>query len=431
METLVMSGKERRRLEVFSRVKAGELTLVKGAELLRLGYRQAKRSYRRYREQGDAGLVHGLRSRASNHRQPELRRQAIETYRAKYGDFGPTLAAEYLAQEHKLAIPVETLRQWLVAEGLWQRRRRRAKHRRKRARREHRGELVQLDGSDHNWFEGRRGWAVLMVAIDDATGEVYARFFEEETTHASMTTLWRYIAQHGIPAAVYVDQAGIYRADREATFEEILAGKEPQTQMGRALEELGVELILARSPQAKGRVERCNGTLQDRLVKALRLQGISDLESANQFLERIFLPDFNRRFAVVPAKRTNVHRRVPVGLDLARVFTIREERTVNHDWTVRWHNRWLQLTAANQHLDLVGRRVTVCEQLDGVLHLVYQNHDLEWKEHGARPLKIRKPQRTEPTKSSQGNRPAPDHPWRRMGVGRAASGAAACSASAR
>src|SRR5687768_12545055 len=270
METLAMSGKERRRLEVLSRVKAREVSLVKGAELLGLSYRQAKRAWARYRDQGDAGLAHRLRGRASNrHVQPHRKEQALELYREKYTGYGPTLAAECLKYEDGLAVPASTLRVWLSSAGLWQRQRRRKLHRRRRPRREHYGELLQLDGSHHDWFEGRRGTAVLMVMIDDATGRIFARFFENESWDSAATTLRAYVQLHGLPRALYVDRHGIYRADWEPTPDQGLAGIEPQTQFGRAMEELDVVLIQAHSPQAKGRVERVNRTLQDRLVKEL------------------------------------------------------------------------------------------------------------------------------------------------------------------
>ncbi len=210
---------------------------------------------------------------------------------------------------------------WLLAAGLWTRERRRAKHRRRRPRRPRLGDLEQMDGSHHDWFEGRRGWAVLMVIIDDATGAIYARFFEAETLEAAQETFGRYVRRHGLPAGLYVDQASIYRADREPTAEELARGKRPETQFGRAMRELDVELILARSPQAKGRVERVNRTLQDRLVKALRRFGISDLTSANAFLEETFLGEFNTQFGRSAADPSDAHRPLPAGVDLDRVLS--------------------------------------------------------------------------------------------------------------
>src|SRR5271169_2758102 len=405
METLLMSRRERLRLEVLGRVKRGEITLAKASALLELSYRQGKRVYARYRAEGDRGLVHRLRGRRSNRRRDAVRERVLQLYRAQYSDFGPTLAAQYLAEEDGVEVAVETLRQWLLTAGLWQRRRRRQAHRARRLRKAHAGELVQMDGSHHDWFEGRRGWAVLMVMIDDATGRTYARFFEGETTVASLETFREYTRHHGLPRALYVDRDSIYRSDRQATLTELLAGQEPRTQFGRAMAELDVTVIMAHSPQAKGRVERCNGTLQDRLVKALRRRGISDLATANAFLEGVFLPDFNVRFTVEPVAKADLHRRVPAGVKLEQVLSIQEERKVQNDWTVRWRNRWFQVAQRHQSLGLAGRRVTVCEQLDGQMRLLYQGRPLQWQELDG---------------------PAADHPWRRPGRGvlRALAGAA-------
>lgn len=416
METLEMSPRERRRLEAFSRVQRGELSIVEAAALLTLSYRQARRVYQRYIEAGDQGLVHRLRGKPSN-RRPSVERKdrVIERYREIYVGFGPTLAAEYLARDSSdLQVPVETLRQWLLGADLWTPRSRRAKHRTRRPRRSHAGELVQMDGSPHDWFEGRRDWATLMVMIDDATGRVLARFFEEETLAAAMEMFGLYVGQHGLPRALYVDRDSIYRSDREPTADETLAGDVPLTQFGRAMHELDVELILAGSPQAKGRVERSHGTHQDRLVKGLRRAGIRDLDAANGYLEREYLPDFQQRFSVPATNRADFHRRLPRGVNLALVLAVHEERVVRNDWTLRWKNRWLQLTAANQDLPLVGRRVTVCEQLDGQIRVLYGKRILEWRAITAPPTKPKKAP-TGPTGSSQGQRPAADHPWRGAG----------------
>ena len=255
METILMSRKERKRLEAFSRVKAGGLTLVAAGELLDLSYRQTKRAWSRYKDQGDAGLVHRLRGRASN-RQPsgQQKQEAVALYREQYSDYGSTLAAECLAKEDGIVVPVTTLRRWLSQAGLLERRRKRPPHRRRRPRRERCGDLVQMDGSHHDWFEGRRGWAVLMVMIDDATGTVTARFYENESWASASDLFQRYARQHGLPRGLYVDQHSIYRPDREPTAAEILDKIAVETQFGRAMRQLDVELILARSPQAKGRV---------------------------------------------------------------------------------------------------------------------------------------------------------------------------------
>jgi hypothetical protein len=394
------------------------MSLQKAAELLQLSYRQAKRAYARYVAEGATGLSHRLRGQVSNRRGAVEKRVAIlERYREQYGDFGPTLAAEYLAKE-ELAVPVQTLRRWLIEEGLWEVTRSRSEHRQWRARKECFGEMVQMDGSHHDWFEGRRAWAVLMVMIDDATNRSYVRFFEEETTAAAMTTFQRYVGRHGLPRSLYVDRASIYHSTRDASVEETLAADAPMTQFGRAMRELDIELICAHSPQAKGRVERRNGVLQDRLVKALRLAGIASLEVANRFVEDEYLEGMDARFQVPAARKADVHRRVPQGMDLAVVLSFQEPRVVQADWTVAWRRRWFQLTAANQKLALVGQRVTVCEQLDGRLRLRYLGRDLAWEELPERPKATArsKPTKTKvgPSKVEKGPwKPAADLPWRR------------------
>lgn len=414
METLTMSRKERRRLELCGRVKRGELRLTKAAELAGLSYRQAKRVYRRYREESDRGLTHRLRGRPSNRcGDPGRRAEAVALYRERYHDFGPKLATEYLAREHRLLVGVETLRRWLMQEGLWQVKRKRSVHRRWRERKAHRGEMVQVDGSHHDWFEGRRAWACLMVMIDDATNDTYARFFEEETTVASMTTFRRYVDQRGLPQSLYVDRSGIYEPTRSATVDEELAETGPLTQFGRAMQELDVKLILARSPQAKGRVERRNAVFQDRLVKALRLAGISDLEAANGYLEETFLAELNRQFNVEPKRKADVHRRLPRGVRLEQVLSFQETRVVQNDWTVTWRHRRFQLTEGNQKLALVRQRVLVCERLDGTISLVYRGRELAWEEITARTKSTVKPPDQPIGSERVSPRPMASHPWRR------------------
>jgi hypothetical protein len=420
METLAMSGKERRRLELFCRVRDGEVTLVKASELLGLSYRQAKRSYGRYRVEGDRGVVHRLRGRTSNRGvDPAKKVRVLKLYREKYADFGPTLACEYLAKADQERVSVETLRQWLIGEGLWASRRRRPAHRKWRERKAHFGEMVQLDGSHHDWFEGRRAKAVLMVLIDDSTNRTYARMFEGETTEASFETFRQYVGRYGLPRSVYADKAGIYRTTRDATVDENLADTPPDTQFGRAMKELGVELILAHSPQAKGRVERRNAVFQDRLVKAMRLKGISDLASANTFLDEEFLVDMNAQFNVPSREQSDLHRPVPRHVKLERVLSFQEERVVQNDWTIRWRNRWFQLTEANQKLALVKRKVTVCEQSDGTILLLLGKRVLAWHELPERPARVAavkspvKSPENSVTVSKKPQKPSAKHPWRK------------------
>jgi len=307
-----MSRKERARVTIMAGVKELRLTLVQAAELMAVCYRQGKRIWRRYQDDGDAGLGHRLRGRPSARRKPPaLRAQVLAKYEEeRYADFGPTLMAEHLLKE-KVVVDHETVRRWLLASGKRTVRRRKQTHRQWRERKPCLGAMVQLDGSHHDWFEGRRAPCVLMVMVDDATNRMRARFFEEETTHASYDVLEGWVRKHGLMDSLYVDRDSIYRCEGPPSIAQQLAGKQPQTQFGRAMEQLGIKLILANSPQAKGRVERMNGVLQDRLVKELRLAGSSDIESANRFLEGKYLQAFHRRFGREAASPVDVHRADP------------------------------------------------------------------------------------------------------------------------
>jgi len=409
-----MSRKERNRLTIMVGIKSQELTLVQAAELLGLGYRQTKRVWRRYQAEGDAGLVHRLRGKASARRKPAaLRAQVLARYaEERYADFGPTLMAEQLAQEG-LIVDHETLRRWGLTTGQWTVRRRRQTHRQWRERKPCFGAMVQLDGSHHDWMEGRRGPCVLMVMVDDATNRLRARFSEEETTRASYDVVEGWVRKHRLLCSLYVDRDSIYRCEGLGSVADQLAGKAPQTQFGRAMEQLGVELILAQSPQAKGRVERMNGVLQDRLVKALRLAGISDVESANRFLEEKFLPEFNRRFARVAASPVNVHRAVPRNLD--EVLSWEEQRVVQGDWTVACAGQWYQLDRQHEALSLVRRKVIVRTLRDGKVQLVYRGKKLKWRALPGRPARVSRP--AKPVNAVVASVPPSNHPWRRLGAG--------------
>src|SRR6266850_3494333 len=378
METLTMSRKERERLTVMVGVREQKLTLVQAAELMGVCYRQSKRIWKRYQADGDAGLVHRLRGQPGARRKPpELRAQALARYaEERYADFGLTLMAEQLLKE-ELVVDHETLRRWRLAEGKHTVRRRKQKHRQWRERKPSFGAMVQLDGSHHDWFEGRGPRCVLMVMVDDATNRMRARFFAEETTRASYDVLECWLRKHGLPGSLYVDRDSIYRCEGVASIAEQLAGKEPQTQFGRGMKALGVELILANTPQAKGRVERMNGTLQDRLVKAMRLAGISDLESGNRFLDGKYLRAFKRQFARAAASPVDVHRAVPRNLN--EVLSWEEERVVQGDWTVACEGKRYKLDRKNEAMSLVRRKVIVRTLRNGRVQLVYRGKQLKWR----------------------------------------------------
>ena len=416
-----MSGKERERLKIMAGVAAEEVTLVAAAGLLGVCYRQSKRIWRRYQDDGDAGLVHRLRGQPSARRKPsELREQVLALCaEERYEGFGPTLMAEHLLKAG-LEVDHETLRRWRIATGKHTVRRRKQKHRQWRERKACFGEMVQLDGSHHDWFEGRAPKCVLMVMVDDATNRMYCRFSEEETTRASYDVLAGWIKQHGLPGSLYVDRDSIYRCEGVASIAEQLAGKAPQTQFGRAMATLGIKLILAHSPQAKGRVERMNGTLQDRLVKEMRLAGINDLESANRFLDGKYFRAFNRKFERVAAQPLDAHRKNTQPLQ--EVLSWETERVVQGDWTVTCGGKRYQLDKQHEALSLVRRQVIVRTQRNGRMQLVYRGKLLKWRALPAgaarQPPAVKQARSAQKEKTKRaGKIPAKNHPWRRDGVG--------------
>lgn len=422
MGVMAMSQKERRRLELLAQVRKKQLSLVEAAALLPLSYRQCKRVWKRFHAEGAAGLVHRLRGKPSTHGKPPAeRQQALALVRERYADFGPTLAAEMLAKHHALAVHPETLRRWRMADGQWQRHRRRSPHRQWRQRKAHCGELVQLDGSHHDWFEGRAAACVLLVLVDDATSRTFARFYPTEDTRAAFDGLSRYYDRYGLPQALYPDQDSIYQVNAES-YE---AGTpRPLTQFGRAMQTLGVGLQCAHSPQAKGRVERRHQVFQDRLVKELRVAGIRSLAAANQYLDETFLPELNARFTVAAASATDLHRKLPRGLRLDEVLCWEESRVVARDWTLSWKGRTCQIDKRHAALSLVGRRVRVRELLDGRRQILHGDTKLTWREL-TRP---QRPAAAVPRPAAVGQAQpavraaAAIHPWRRWGIAAGANG---------
>ena len=305
---LTMSSREQERLKVFERVKRGELSLKEAAAMGGLSYRQTRRMYKRYRECGDVGLVHRGRGRLSNRAQPAgFKAAVLARYQERYPDFGPTLAAEKLALDGQV-VDHETLRGWLIKAGLWQQRRKRSKHRSWRERRAHFGELVQLDGSHHRWFEQRGSKCCLMNMVDDAQSTTLSLLAEAETSFAAMTLLWRWIERYGIPQSLYTDKKNVYVIDEKTRARAADSGEEVWTHFGWACKQLGIEIITAHSPEAKGRVERNHGIYQDRLVKELRLAGINTIAAANELLAAGFCEQLNGKFAVAPRSAVDYHR---------------------------------------------------------------------------------------------------------------------------
>jgi transposase len=423
-----MSAQELGRVEVMSRVATGALTLRSAAQVLGVSYRQAKRIWRRYREGGARALVHGHVGRRSNRqRRDDERDRVLALIREKYSGegparFGPTLAAEHLASEDGLVVNHETLRRWMLAAGLWQRRRHRAPYRQRRERKAHFGELVQLDGSQHAWLEERGPSACAMTLVDDATGRVVLQFAPQETTWAAADVLRVWIEQYGVPQALYTDWKNVYV--RRPTEAERLAAIAPLTQFGRMCAALRIHIIPASSPQAKGRIERQHGTQQDRLIKKLRRAGITTYEAANAFVTGGYLAEHNARFARPAASTEDFHRRRPPTRTLARIFVVQETRTLSNDWVVRYRNRLLQLERVSSRMP-ARRTVQVCEARDGQITIRYRDRALPWRDIVPGHEPMRTPSTTVPPTIApprrRGPRAGADHPWR-QGFGEWRSG---------
>ena len=411
-----MSKRELRRVGVLARVASEKLKLVDAARILSLSYRQVKRIWRRYETEGAEGLKHRSAGQQSNRAKPKkFRAEVMRLLRKKYSGgvgerFGPTLASEHLATEDKVEVNAETLRRWMLAEGLWSRARQRKEHRKRREAKEHFGELVQMDGSFHKWFENRGPEGCLMNLVDDATASTLARLGAQETIWAAAGVLRRWIEKYGVPLALYTDWKNVYV--REATEKEQLRGEVPVTQFGQMCERLGIRIIAANSPQAKGRVERNHGTHQDRLVKKLRRKKIQSYEAANEYLAAEYLAEHNRRFAREAASAADYHRKRPSGKELDEAFRLETERTIGNDWVVRYQNRFFQVTRQSRYAPAKSK-VVVCEWEDGKVEIRYRGKRLIHEEIAVRPAAPPcaaarpRPQRRKPAT------PQASHPWRK------------------
>lgn len=410
-DRIIMSVKELRRLHVIQQVLERKMKQVQAAEVLGLSDRQIRRLVKRVGVEGECGLVHRSRGRFSNRAMDgKVKARVLRLYQAQYSDFGPVLATEKLAERDGIPISDETLRLWLLEAGVTHFTRRKRPHRQWRERKPHQGEMIQMDGSHHIWFEDRGEACVLMGYIDDASGRVFARFYAYEGTIPAMDSFKRYIKRYGLPLALYADKHSTYKSPGEPTLTEQLEGQEPMSQFERSVSELGVSMIHAHSPQAKGRIERLFKTFQDRLIKEMRLAGITTMEEANRFLGS-YLPIYNRRFAVQPAQSADLHRPIPVGLDLKGVLCIKTERTLRNDFTVAHKGGLYQV-----HDNVRTPRVVVQERLDGTLRITHQGRSLRYEPIWARPPKSPPAPklRTGPVQ----NRPGPHHPWRDFRFGR-------------
>jgi transposase len=424
-ERIALSRRERDRLKVLHEVNQKHLTQVLAAERLKVSDRQVRRMLLRIHERGDAALVHGLRGRPSNRKLAAgFEQKVLARVRQRYADFGPTLAAEHLAQEGFL-VSRETLRKWMTQAALW-----RPHHQRVkkiyvwRERKASFGELVMQDSSPFRWFEDRAPACQLIALIDDATSKFWARFTEHDTTEENLRTLGGWLRRYGRPVAQYTDKNSIFRTTRRADIREQLQGEGARSQFGRALQELGIEWIAAHSPQAKGRIERLFETLQDRLVKEMRLAGIATIEAANHFLEVRFLPEWEQRFTVAPRNARNAHRRLGREHCLEEILSVRAARQVADDHTVSWEgNRW-GVAREEVCAGLRGAAVEIERRLDGSHWLRYRGHYLhlhpcpEPVRQSTSPSGLRPPGLVEQTPrpknkiKPQYHVPA-DHPWRK------------------
>ena len=405
-DRVIMSVKELRRVHVIRQTMEKKLTQVQAGTMLGLTTRHIRRLIARVAQAGDQGLAHRGRGKPSNRRIPDkVKAMMLKLYEQRYGDFGPTLAAEKLTERQGLTLSDETLRRWLRERGISHFMRRKRPHRTWRARKAQVGELVQLDGSHHDWFEGRGPRCVLMAYIDDASSRVYARFYAYEGTIPALDSFTRYVMRYGVPLAVYADKHTTYQSPAPPTVDEQLAGITPTSQFGRALGELGVELIPAHSPQAKGRVERLFNTFQDRVIKEMRLADVSSLDAANQFLNG-YLPIYNRRFAVQPAQPADLHRPRPAHRELDRILCLKTTRCLRRDWTVAHHGQLYQVRS-----NVRATHVQVEERVDGTMWMTHKDRPLRYQAIVARPLRVPSP----PTIAlpQRPVTPTRAHPWRK------------------
>jgi len=407
-EDMIMARQsELKRLHVIQKVLEGIIKQVEAAEILLLSGRQIRRIVKRIRSEGSRGIIHRSRGKPSSRRiSPKIRERVIKLYRTQYSDFGPTLASEKLLERDGVSISDETLRGWLIEAGDWKRVRKGRRHRQWRERRGHPGEMVQMDGSHHAWFEDRGEPCVLMGYIDDATGDVFGRFYDYEGTMPAMDSFKRYIRMRGIPLKVYLDKHSTYKSTAKPTIEEQLEGVEALSEFERALKELGVDVSHAHSPQAKGRIERLFRTFQDRVIKEMRLRGVKSIEEGNAFLET-YLPMYNKRFSVRPREKEDVHRALPKGTDLDAILCVKTERTLRNDFTVAHNHKLYQIEEA-----IRASKVMVQDRMDGSMRVTYQGRAVKFREITERPVKENK----QPTRRRRTYIPPADHPWRKFKI---------------
>ena len=407
-DIIMATQEELKRLNVIHKVLDKNITQTEAAGILDLTDRHIRRMAARIAKEGDKGIVHKLRGQpAHNCTLDKVKKKALSLCKNIYEGFSPTLASEKLFERDKIKVSRELLRTWFIEEHIAYASRKARPHRNWRERKTHYGQMVQADGSHHDWFEGRGPWCVLMGQIDDATSKVSAEFHDYEGTLPFMASFKSYVRAKGIPISVYIDRHTTYKSNKKPSIEDELENREPLTQVGRALKELGVDVIFAHSAQAKGRVERLFRTFQDRLVKEMRLRKIRSIEEANSFLKE-YLPVYNKRFSVPAAKSADLHRPLPKGIDLDKILCKKTERTLRNDWTVA-HDKKLYQVENN----LKAKKVILEERTDGSMLIWHKDMALKFKEIPARPEKIIQPESLRPYRfPNRAHTPAANHPWR-------------------
>ena len=410
-DIIAMSQEELKRLHVIRKAQDKSITQAEAADIIGIGLRQAQRIARTVRIEGDKGIIHKSRGKISNRALPgRTKDRALKLYKEKYPDFGPTLASEKLFEIDKIRLNDETLRLWLVEAGIPYRKRKKRPHRQWRQRKACFGEMIQVDGSHHDWFEARGPECVLMGYIDDATGRPFGRFYSYEGTLPAMDSFVRYVKKYGIPVSLYLDKHSTYKSTKKQTIEEELSDIEPLSQFARAVKELGVDVIYAGSPQAKGRIERLFNTFQNRLIKEMRLKGIKTIEEANKFLTS-YLPVYSKRFSVAPANDANLHRPIPQGLNFNKIFCVKTNRALRNDFTVAHDSKLYQIED-----NLRAKEVTVEERIDGSMLITHKGLNLSFKEITTRPKKEVEAKKEYPLmiRPRGVHIPPKDHPWKKF-----------------
>jgi transposase len=406
-DMITMSLREAKTLRIIHQTLDKKITQAEAAEVIGISERQIRRLIKRVRLEGDEGICHRSRGKASNRCIPQkAKEKTLRLFREKYKDFNLAHATEKLQELHGIRLSDETLRLWLNQAEIPYKKRKARKHRRWRERKARFGEMIQIDGSHHDWFEGRGPKCVFMGYIDDATGTVFGRFYDHEGVMPAMDSMKRYIKLYGIPQSVYLDKHTTYKSWAAPTIEEQLNDRKPMSHFEKSMAELAVEVIHANSPQAKGRVEKLFKTLQDRLVKEMRLAGIKNIDQANEFLET-YLPKYNRKFKKKPASEVNLHRPALHSRELNRILCIKEERTVKNDFTIAYNCGLYQIEEATR-----AQKVQIEERMDGTIRISYRGRELSIRKITEVPAK-RKPESTVHLLRQKAVTPAATHPWKR------------------